>query len=67
MHINAHGTRGPDFVVPKPANTIRILSLGDSRTFGWGLGDQETYSSLLQDGLQRDLGNSRKVEVINAA
>src|SRR6476620_4348192 len=39
VHINSHGTRGADFIVPKPANTIRILSLGDSRTFGWGMND----------------------------
>src|SRR2546425_511746 len=34
VHINSHGTRGPDFETAKPPNTIRILSLGDSRTFG---------------------------------
>ena len=66
VHINAHGTRGSDFAVPKPPNTIRILSLGDSRTFGWGLSDDETYSALLQKRLQKALGESRKVEVINA-
>jgi lysophospholipase L1-like esterase len=66
VHINDHGTRGPDFIVPKPPNTIRILSLGDSRTFGWGLSDNETYSALLQDRLQKTLGDSRKIEVINA-
>src|SRR6185295_19417304 len=43
VHINAQGTRGPEFQVPKPAGTFRILSLGDSRTFGWGLADEETY------------------------
>jgi len=66
VHINAHGTRGADFTVPKPPNTIRILSLGDSRTFGWGLSDSETYSARLQERLQEDLGTSEKVEVINA-
>jgi lysophospholipase L1-like esterase len=66
VHINAHGTRGADFSLPKPPNTIRILSLGDSRTFGWGLSDDETYSVLLQKRLQQALGESRKVEVINA-
>src|SRR5262249_32694059 len=44
VHINSHGTRGADFQDDKPANTLRILSLGDSRTFGWGLSEPETYS-----------------------
>src|SRR5438874_2643238 len=44
VHINSHGTRGPDFQTQKPPGTLRILSLGDSRTFGWGLSEPETYS-----------------------
>ena len=44
VHINAEGTRGPEFAVEKAPGTFRILSLGDSRTFGWGLADEETYS-----------------------
>lgn len=65
VHINSHGTRGPDFEVPKPPGTVRILSLGDSRTFGWGLSDEETYSSLIEAGLRKTLGPSQKIEVIN--
>jgi len=66
VHVNAQGTRGPEFQTEKPANTIRILSLGDSRTFGWGLADQETYSRRLEQALQTYLGSGKKVEVINA-
>lgn len=81
VHINAHGTRGPEFAVKKPADTFRILSLGDSRTFGWGLADEETFSRRLEFALRaeadpdlsRPLTNgpaakraSRRVEVINA-
>ena len=66
VHINAHGTRGAEFGDAKPANTIRIISLGDSRTFGWGLSEAETYSALLQRHLQEKLGPARRVEVINA-
>jgi hypothetical protein len=66
FHINAHGTRGPDFQPDKPANTVRIVSLGDSRTFGWGLSDRETYSAVLERLLQRQAGSTRRVEVINA-
>ena len=66
VHINSQGMRGPEFQTEKPANTIRILSLGDSRTFGWGLSDEETYSRRLERSLQAYVGPGKKVEVINA-
>lgn len=66
FHINSHGTRGSEFQSAKPAGTVRIVSLGDSRTFGWGLSDQETYSAVLETLLQKRLGVDRRVEVINA-
>ena len=66
VHINSHGTRGPEFQMEKPAGTVRILSLGDSRTFGWGLRDEETYSRQLERLLQGHAGAGRTVEIINA-
>ena len=48
VHINSQGTRGPEIETPKPTGTFRILSLGDSRTFGWGLMDDDTYSRRLE-------------------
>ena len=66
VRINAHGTRGPDFASHKPPGTLRILSLGDSKTFGWGLTEKEAYSGRLEDLLQQWAGPRRKVEVINA-
>src|SRR5438128_2765660 len=66
VHVNSHGTRGPEFQARKPDNTIRILSLGDSRTFGWGLAESETYSSRLQQMLQTNSTLNNQIEVINA-
>jgi lysophospholipase L1-like esterase len=66
VYINSHGTRGRDFMVPKPPHTLRIVSLGDSKTFGWGLTETETYSSVLEKLLQEKVGANRQVEVINA-
>jgi lysophospholipase L1-like esterase len=66
VHINSHGTRGAEFAATKPANTFRVLSLGDSRTFGWGLSQTETYSDEFGRLLQARLGNGKRVEVINA-
>jgi hypothetical protein len=66
VRINSLGTRGPEFQSSKPAQTFRILSLGDSRTFGWGLTEDETYSARLGHLLQEKFGTGRRVEVINA-
>lgn len=66
VRVNSLGTRGPEFTPARPANTLRILSLGDSRTFGWGLSEAETYSGLLEKLLQQHLGSNKRVEVINA-
>jgi len=66
VHINSHGTRGREFPDKKSPNTVRILSLGDSRTFGWGLKEEETYSAVLESLLQKQDPQRRSIEVINA-
>lgn len=66
VRINAHRTRGGEFSTVKPAGTLRIISIGDSRTFGWGLREEETYSARLQKHLQERFGATKKIEVINA-
>jgi lysophospholipase L1-like esterase len=66
VHINSHGTRGAEFQVPKPSNVVRILCLGDSVTFGWGLSEEETYSKILEGRLQQEIKDDRRIEVINA-
>lgn len=64
VRVNSLGTRGPEFSINKPGSTLRILSLGDSRTFGWGVAEAETYSGRLEQSLNP--GDGRRVEVINA-
>lgn len=67
VYINSKGTRGEDFEESKPKkNVYRIICLGDSGTFGWGLSESETYSGLLKEKLQKYVGDSLKIEVINA-
>jgi lysophospholipase L1-like esterase len=64
--INSFGFRGKEITQRKPKNTIRILSTGDSRTYGWGVSDDETYSSVLEfqlNGIFKDTGI--KTEVLN--
>jgi lysophospholipase L1-like esterase len=66
VHINSRGTRGPEFQLPKPPGTFRILSLGDSKTFGWGVSEADTYSARLERLLQEHAGPGTEIEVINA-
>ncbi len=65
VHINSRGTRGAEFAVPKPGGTIRILALGDSKTFGWGLTEDESYPRRLETGLQVLVPAGTRVEVVN--
>ena len=60
---NRLGLRGPE-VLPKRNDEFRILSLGESTTFGRRLAYQDTYSSLIQEGLESVGGQT--VRVINA-
>ena len=65
VHINSRGTRGVEFDLPKPSGVIRILSLGDSKTFGWGLTEAETYSARAEALLRERAPVGRKIDVIN--
>ncbi|MBW2723374.1 MAG: hypothetical protein JRE71_03215 [Deltaproteobacteria bacterium] len=64
---NAHGYRGPLVEVAKPPDTLRILCLGGSTTYGWGVDrPDQTYPAHLQQALAANLpGKFRNVEVIN--
>lgn len=63
--INSHGFRAPDFPVPKPPGEARIVTIGDSITFGWELSEEEpTYPGKLQALLNRL--PSGRIRVVNA-
>jgi len=65
--INSLGLRGQDFPTEKPADTSRILFVGDSFTFGEGVQDDETFASVLQERLRSEVENDeRGYQVINA-
>ncbi len=57
VSINAHGFRGA-LVELEPTNP-RVIVIGDSYTFGYGVDDGETFSAVLE----RNLGTN--VEVLN--
>lgn len=63
--INAHGLRDAEFPTAKPQGEIRILSIGESGTFGEGVEVDETYTQLLETRL-REAYPQRRFEAINA-
>lgn len=66
VKTNSLGFRGPE-IGPKGANTFRILSLGDSYAFGYGVEADETYSEQLEQLLGKSEGEADGFEVVNAA
>jgi hypothetical protein len=52
-----------DLEIPKPPGRQRILLVGDSFTFGYGVEQDETFAAKLQERLD---ANRTRVEVINA-
>lgn len=61
--INAHGLRGTDTGHERTSGVSRVLMLGDSLTFGWGVKFEETTAERIRR-LFNEAG--RKAEVINA-
>ncbi len=59
--INAFGLRGAEVGSPKPRGRRRIAAFGDSITFGYGVGDGETYTAELGRRLA-----PRGAEAVNA-
>jgi len=64
VHINSIGLRSPEIAVPKPPGTKRVLVLGDSVAFGWGVAEEETFSRRLERALRPQL--ACPVEVVDA-
>lgn len=62
--INSLGLRSGE-IGPKQAREFRILSLGESSTFGIGVADNATYSARLERVLN-SAGTQRTYKVINA-
>lgn len=64
VHTNSLGLRSPEVGEKRP-DEFRVLSLGESSTFGVGVGDHETYSWFLEQFLDTAAGRDR-FSVINA-
>lgn len=65
VSINSLGLRDREYSLAKPQGTVRVLMLGDSVTFGWGVRIEDTPSKMIE----RKLNEGRippVYEVINA-
>jgi lysophospholipase L1-like esterase len=62
---NSDGFRGREFT-PKRPGVIRVVCIGDSSTFGWGVDDEYTYPALLEARLNA-AGGGQQYEVFNLA
>ena len=64
VSVNALGGRGPDRSASKTPGTARILLLGDSFAFGWGVEQEESFGAVVERRLTERLG---PVEVLSVA
>ena len=63
VSTNSDGLRSPDSTPENTSDRFRIMTLGCSTTFGWGVEDNQTYPSRLQQYLDEETPQS--IEVIN--
>jgi lysophospholipase L1-like esterase len=64
--LNASGFRGPELREAKGPGVVRIVGLGDSVMFGWGVSDGKEYLARLAEQLNR-VHKERRWEVANLA
>ena len=60
VDINSDGHRDKEYPVDK-SDKHRIIFLGDSLTFGWGVKEEETFATLIEE----DMNSQSPTEVIN--
>ena len=64
VSINRLGLRDGDVAVPKPAGIVRLVAVGDSVTFGYGVPLEDTWVKALERRLNTPGG--ARYEVVNA-
>jgi lysophospholipase L1-like esterase len=60
---NAQGNRGPDVAFEKPPGVTRVVVVGDSQAWGYGVADDETIPAQLSRLLNE--GGAARYEVVN--
>lgn len=65
VRTNGKGLREDPFPTEKPANTTRILVIGDSFTYGLGVNRSERFTDIVETRLDGELPQ-QNIQVINA-
>jgi lysophospholipase L1-like esterase len=67
VSINSRGLRDREYSLEKPSGVHRIVMLGDSTTFGWGVPGEQTVAKILERELNRSgKAGLPRFEVLNA-
>ncbi len=66
LQTNSLGLRDEEIAQPKPPGELRILSLGESTTWGHAVAWDQSYSEQLEDRLEARQGGAGAVQVVNA-
>ena len=67
VSISSEGLRDREFSLEKPPGVYRVMMLGDSTTFGWGVRHEDTAAKFLERKLNAALSAGYSgVEVMNA-
>jgi len=66
VSINSEGLRDREFSLEKPPGVYRVMVLGDSTTFGWGVKAEDTAAKFLERKLNANLpAGYNRAEVMN--
>lgn len=65
--INSAGMRCHEPVEPKSNQTLRVVVLGDSVAFGFGVAQQDVFTARLEELLRAQPGRARDYEVLDLA
>lgn len=66
LELNGDGFRDRDYAKPKPPGVHRVVGIGDSFMFGWGVPTGKDYLSLLEERLASQ-APAERWEVLNMA
>ncbi len=64
-HLNSFGFRGDEFAVSKESETRRIVVLGDSRSFGFGVMNRDEIFAQRMQNYLASATEQHRYEVIN--